>query len=301
MTRVLRTVAIAWLVLGTLVFLHGAMTGSGLAGLMLYQQLITSHDVSPTAVSGMLFVPLCVAPLAILIVMVRTGTPAPAPPPAPQTGKPADLRRALLLGGLFGGAVALALRRGRSANVHLFALIALGLAAVCFVSAAWDLLQVGEPLDFKPTINLDTEQAFPPVREATVTGTLHADLALAYEVTGEAKGISYGHAVRLVPLTSAAWRPGQPVRVLADAIGGELPADGSRTTQRGFVSPGVPFYVRRAFLDQGVILGDDVVVLRTAPDTNIDSVLLAVGLIALALGFALAFANRTAGIPPPAR
>jgi hypothetical protein len=300
MTRILRRAAVVWLVLGTLVFLHGAMTGSGLAGMMLYHQLVTAHDVSPSTVSELLSLPLCVAPLAILIVLARNSPPPPSRP-APQFGKPVNLRRALLLGGLAGGAVALALRRGRSANVRLFALIALGIAGVCFAFAAWDLLQVGEPLDFKPTVNLDTDQAFPPVREATVTGTLQTQLALAYEVTGEAKGVSYGHAVRLVPLTSAAWRPGQPVRVLADAIGGELPADGSRTTQRGFVSPGVPGYVRRAFSDQGVTLDANVIILRTAPDTNIDSILLAIGLIALALGFALAFANRAAGIPPPAR
>jgi hypothetical protein len=92
-----------------------------------------------------------------------------------------------------------------------------------------------------------------------------------------------------------------PVRVLADVIETELPADGSRYTERGFVSRGVPGYVRHAFLDQGMALDDNVVILRTAPDTNIDSLLLAIGVIALALGFALGVANRSTGIPPPVR
>ena len=299
MTSFWRYVAAAWLALGTLVFVHGAMTGSGLAGVLLYHQLVASQDVSPTAVSGLLLFPLCVLPLVILLA-TRDRSPTP-PQPAADSSEPVALRRALLLGGLFGGAVALLLRGGRSATLRLAALLTLGLGVVCLLTAAWDLLENGNPLDYVPQINLDTEQAIPPVREASVTGTIHPSLALAYRETGSAKGVSYSHAHGLVPLTSAAWRLGQPVRVLADITRTTLPADGDRFTQNGFVSHDVPGYVRHAFADRGVTLDDDVVVVRTEPDSKVASVLLAIGVIALAMGFALAAANRSTGNPPPAR
>jgi hypothetical protein len=55
-----------WLAAGFAVFLHGAITGGGLAGRWLYHDLVTSHEVSPDFVNEVLFVGLCVPPLAVL-------------------------------------------------------------------------------------------------------------------------------------------------------------------------------------------------------------------------------------------
>jgi hypothetical protein len=294
MRDLLRALAIVWLVLGAIVFAHGAMTGSGPAGALLYRQLIATHSVSPMIVSELLFFPLCLIPLVMLIA-TRDRTP-----PRPQTAiaQRAGPRRALLLGGLLGGTIALLLHPGRNVGVRLAALVTLSAGAVCLSIAAWNFLEHGNPLYDMPPINLNADQAIPPVREARITGIVHPQIALAYEETSEVRGSSYGRHHRLTPFTQENWTEGRPVRVLLDM---ELPADlpdGRRVTRRGFVSPGVPDYVRRAFSDRHVMLDNDVVVLSTAPETKNASILLAIGVIALAMGFALAAANKAAGTPP---
>jgi hypothetical protein len=284
----LRRLAIVWLALGTIIFLHGALTGDGLAGALLYRQLVATHTASPMTVSELLIFPLCVVPLAVLLL---TQGPSPAAPPSSIQATQLSPARGFLLGGLFGGAIALSLQPGRDARLRIAALALGAVAVLALATAGWTLMRNYFALDYAAVIDLDTAQPIPPARGARITGTARPSFALSYREDSEVRGTAYGTYHVLLPLTPAGWRPADPVHILADIDGQHLPSGDHIFTMQGALTPKPPGYVRHALRDEGLMLADDLVVLSASPSLGLMSFLLAIGVIALALSVAAALAN----------
>ncbi|HEX3810615.1 MAG TPA: hypothetical protein VHW02_13055 [Rhizomicrobium sp.] len=286
----LRRLAWIWLAVGAAVFLYGAITGDGLAGALLYSQLIARHEASPRIVSELLFLPLCLAPMALLLSTYRP--PPPVPGRASAT-PPKNPGRGLLLGGLFGGAISMAL--SRSANPRLRAVsLALGAVALAaFAFAAWSYLQSGVTPRYAASVNLDTEQPLPPVSAMRISGTARPQFRLSYLESSEVRGTSYGKFHNYVPLTSANWRVGDPVHVLVDiADEPDVPRHQSSFKTDGYITPAPGGYVLRALRDKGLTLADDLVVVAKDRDSTGMAIALTLGVLSLALCFAFAFASQ---------
>ena len=246
-----RRLAWVWLAIGAAAFLHGALTGDGVASALLYSQLIPRHEASPSTVSELLFLPLCLAPIALLLFTYR---PPPAQRPGAQDAPPKNLARGLLLGGLFGGMLSLLMPPGGNPRWRGVS-IALGAVAIAaFALAAWSLLQQsGGTSQHTANINLDTERALPPVSNARISGTARPQYKFSYLESSELRGTSYGKYHNLVPLTSSRWPVQDLIRVLAD-FSGELDAPHHKGAfqMSGRIASAPGGYVLRALRDKGL-------------------------------------------------
>jgi hypothetical protein len=226
----------SWLIAGAALLAHGGLTGGGLAGFVLWQEIRFAGAIEPVVTHIGLAVPLFAVP-AFLLMPPRRGE-------APDTSSGGWARWAL--SGCLAGVFAMA-------------------AALAAVQAA------GIPAAAAPVVRVPAEQPAPPGAFRTrvaVTGRLLPQFAVDYSEVSTGRYAPTKTSVHsIMPMVGADWADGRPVHYMTDTLGATslpgLPAGLGRAptgTRSGVLLPGgVPGYLRTALASRGVVLADDAV------------------------------------------
>ena len=210
-----------WLAAGLAIALHDFTTGGGCYGALVTWSIRRWGSMS----SGVFGVPLA---LALIF------------PPA---------------GLLFAKSIAARTEADRSRALVKGGLIAAG--CLFSVAAAAFLRSYAAPDPSASPIRVVLDEAGPEPTDHTaiLVGALRTKYAIAYTVYTK-----LAHYRRVfVPLTPSTWKPGEPVRYLAEPAEIEIGADRPYTTGRGMLlHHRVPGYVRTLFKTKGIALADDV-------------------------------------------
>jgi hypothetical protein len=226
-----------WLGLGIALFLHGIITGGGLAGALLYWELETFNAVKPATTHALLSIPLIFAPIILL---------------AASAGQHRTVQRDVVQ------------RLQHISSVFLI----VGSALLIIAGLAfWRTFFLPDPKATPLQIILDDLPSSAAVLEhrSVLVGTPRPQYMLGYDevLSGRFRTTRYGH--HIIPMTPSDWTPDRPVRFLVDTRGTpvenalrQTPGSQRYTTRRGLLLRNrLPAYVLAGLERKGPIIAND--------------------------------------------
>lgn len=282
-----RIALFACLAVGLAVVVHDAATGGGIAGYLVYREIVDLGITEPTFTYVGIAIPFVLVPGFLLLRSFgKTGVPPMTP----------FVRRVTRIGGTVAG---------------------ISLVAVAIFGVVRAIAVPGEDAPVvRVVLDATTPDTDPPSSARIVLrGTPRLDQSVDYhDVVSSAK---VSHAPRelhtIVPMTAANWTQERPVQFVTDLgdasdLAGPPPLPGIkyRETKSGVLVPGaVPGYLVRAFAAQGIVLAPNARLhttsARSAEDPWIGTAIVA-GFSAFAIlfqVFAKLPARRNAASPRP--
>jgi hypothetical protein len=233
-----RLLLAVWLAAGVALLIHDALTGGGIAGYLLYREIVGFGSVEPTVTYIAVAVPLAAAPAFLLLPRSRKSVPE-----APLS---AGRRRIVLIAGslaacILAGVAVLAVREARAVPDR-------------------EAPVVRVVLDASPP-----EPAPPPGARVVLRGTPRSTRSVSYDevITGKySPDIRHSH--NYVPVTEAGWTPDRPVHFITDLRGATalpglppLPSTKYQETSPGVLLADVPTWLVWAFAARGITLAPD--------------------------------------------